>query len=80
MGHYLALGVPCVGLLNVKQLCAEYGLPFDPAALEKVGQSHIYYEKAYPRALLLVALALTALLLAACRRIDTRNPETDPSL
>ena len=31
-------------------------------------------------ALLLAALALTALLLAACRRIDTRNPETDPSL
>lgn len=80
MGHYLALGVPCVGLLNVKQLCAEYGLSFDPAALEKVGQGHIYYEKAYPRAPLLAALALTVLLLAACRRIDTRNPETDPSL
>ena len=57
MGHYLALGVPCIGLLNVKQLCAEYGIPFDPAALEKVGESHIYYEKAYPKAPLLGALA-----------------------
>ena len=76
MGHYLALGVPCVGLLNVKQLCAEYGLSFDPAALEKVGQSHIYYEKAYPRALLLVALhtalhrgLLPVALLAALHRL-----------
>ena len=78
MGHYLALGVPCVGLLNVKQLCAEYGLPFDPTALEKVGQSHLYYEKAYPRAPLLAALALTALLLAACWRIHRRGPGPDP--
>ena len=80
MGHYLALGVPCVGLLNVKQLCAEYGRPFDPTALEKVGQNNIYYEKAYPKAPLLVALALTALLLAACWRVHRRIPEPDPSL
>ena len=79
MGHYLALGVPCIGLLNVKQLCAEYGIPFDPAALEKVGESHIYYEKAYPKAPLLGALALTAVLLVACQRIDTRKPEDDPA-
>ena len=79
MGHYLALGVPCIGLLNVKQLCAEYGIPFDPAALEKVGESHIYYEKAYPKAPLLGALALTAVLLTVCRRIDTRKPENDPA-
>ncbi len=80
MGHYLARGVPCIGLLNVKQLCAEYGIPFDPAALEKVGESHIYYEKAYPKAPLVGALALTAILLGACWRMHRRKPEDDPSL
>ena len=73
MGHYLSRGVPCIGLLNVKQLCAEYGVPFDPAVLEKAGQNHIYYTKVYSKGPLIGALLLTGGLLAACRWVDRRK-------
>ena len=78
LGHYLSRGVPCVGLLNVKQLCAEYGVPFDPAALENVGQSHIYYTKAYGKGPLIGALLLVGVLLAACRRLEA-GKRKDPN-
>ena len=77
LGHYLSQGVPCISLLNVKQLCGEYGLPFDPVALEKVGESRLYYTKAYRKAPLIGALLLTGGLLAACRRLETHGPREE---
>ena len=74
MGHYLARGVPCIGLLNVKQLCADHGMAFDPIALEKIGEGGLYYEKAYPRGPLILALLLSGALLFACWRMGVRRP------
>ncbi len=77
LGHYLSRGVPCISLLNVKQLCGEYGIPFDPIALEKVGQSRLYYEKAYRKGPLIGALLATGALLAACWRIGSGKPKDE---
>ena len=56
--YYLAQGVPSIHLLNIKQLCLAYGIPFDPAAVPETGRSGVYFEKSYPR----WAVALTGLL------------------
>ena len=77
LGHYLSRGVPCIALLNVKQLCTEYGIPFDPGVLEKPGQSHLYYTKAYAKGPLIGALALVSVLLAACRWLEARGSKKD---
>jgi len=47
--YYLAQGVPAIHLLNVKQLCLEYAIPFDPVELPEPGTSPVYYEKSYPK-------------------------------
>ena len=47
--RYLHLGVPTVHFLNVKQLCAETGIPFDPAAEPAVGTSGPYFVRSYSR-------------------------------
>ena len=56
--YYLSRGVPSIHLLNLKQLCLEYAIPFDPAQPAEVGTSGVYFEKSYPR----WAVALTGLL------------------
>lgn len=45
LGHYLNLDVPVTVLLNVRTLCAEYGLPFDPITLAPIGENALYYKK-----------------------------------
>jgi hypothetical protein len=46
-------------LLDIKKLCTDYGLPFDPAVLSEPGTSTIYYVTTYS-----VPAVITALLLA----------------
>lgn len=62
--YYLARGTPVIQLLNVKQLCMEYGISFDPPALPEIGASGVYYTKSYPKGAVLAAgiAALTLLI------------------
>ncbi len=44
---YLSRGVPCIQLLNVKQLAEQYNLPYDPYPLPPIGTSGIYHRTSY---------------------------------
>ena len=48
--QYLALGVPTIHFLNLKQLCAEKGVPFDPVTVPEIGTSEVYYSHDYSKA------------------------------
>ena len=54
--RYLALGIPTIHLLNIKQLCAESGVPFDPVEVAPDGTSSVYDSRNYSKA----AIAATA--------------------
>lgn len=56
-------GIPIIHLLNVRKLAKDYGLPFDPKAMPKVGDGGVYYEKRPPARILSLSLALLALAL-----------------
>lgn len=61
--RYLSLGVPTIHFLNIKQLCAETGIPFDPLTEPEVGTSGVYYSRNYSKpaiaAVLVAALSAT---------------------
>lgn len=59
--RYLAQGLPVLNLLNVKQLVAAYGLPFDPMHITPVGQSGIFFHAQYSKPLIVLALAAVCL-------------------
>ena len=59
--RYLSQGVPTIHFLNIKQLCAEAGIPYDPVTEPEVGTSDVYYSRSYARP----AIAGTALLYLA---------------
>ena len=63
--YYLSKGVPAIHLLNVKRLCLDYGIIFDPDSVPEIGRTAVYYGTSYPKGLLLAAglSAVTALLL-----------------
>ena len=46
--YYNAHGLPVLHLLNIKQLAAQYGLPFDPETIVPPGRSALYYHTVYP--------------------------------
>lgn len=48
MQRYLSQGLPVINLLNIKQLAADYGLPYDPAQWPERGTSAVYFETDYP--------------------------------
>ena len=56
--NYLALDVPAIQLLNVKELCAEYGLAYDPVSWPERGESAVFFSKQYHRP----GVAVTAVL------------------
>ncbi len=65
--RFLAQGVPVVHLLDVRQLCARYGLPYDPVRLPEVGEGQVYLHIRYRRVVVLsLLLTLTAGCLGAC--------------
>ena len=55
--RYLNLDVPVIHILNLKQLCAETGVPFDPLSLPESGTAEVYYSRNYSKP----AIAMTAL-------------------
>ncbi len=70
--RYLSLGVPTIHFLNIKQLCAETGIPFDPVAEPAVGTSGVYFRRGYSRPAIAAALLL-ALAAAAAIEIWARR-------
>lgn len=43
IGHFSALGIPVLHILNLRQLGLEYGLPYDPVPLPPVGENPRVY-------------------------------------
>ncbi len=80
IGYYLNRQVPVIQLLNMKGLCADYGLVYDPVERPPIGTSAVYFRRRYPRfPLVLSALGaggiLTAIWLQAER--DKRSGSQD---
>lgn len=55
---FMEQGVPVVHLLDVRQLCARYGLPYDPVHMPKVGEGQLYQLVRYRPAVVACCLLL----------------------
>ena len=64
--RYMAKGVPVINLLNIKQIMAEYGMPFDPAVWPERGTSAAYSTIHYEKVWLGAGLGGSAVLLGLC--------------
>ena len=64
--RYLGRGIPVVHLLNIKQLTAEYGLPYDPVQWPDPGSSAVYYRIQYPLLPIVLGLLAAAGILCLC--------------
>ena len=73
--RYNAQGLPVIHLLNIRELTAEYSLPYDPEQLSPPGESAIYYTVAYPRLPGVVCLTGAVLTLWAGFIRPRRNDE-----
>lgn len=75
--YYNANGLPVLHILNIKQLAAQYSLPFDPEIILPPGQSAVYFCTEYPRALAAAGvLGAAVLLLFACKKPRDQKGET----
>lgn len=45
----LRQGIPSIQLLNIKELCLEYGIQYDPSEIPPVGREGVYRKKAYSK-------------------------------
>ncbi|MCI8510752.1 MAG: poly-gamma-glutamate system protein [Lachnospiraceae bacterium] len=70
---YLLNGLPVINLLNIRQIAASYGLPFDPQKQAAPMEAAVYYQTRYPSAPLLVSLLLSLLLLSAIPVAEMRR-------
>lgn len=74
MYEYAARGVPVINMLNVRQLAADNGLPYDPVPLTHPGEGGVYYYIAYRLWIPALAAALMIAALAVGRvRFDREN-------
>ena len=70
--RYLAQDVPVIHILNLKKLCAETGVPFDPSAVPETGSSELYYSHDYSRPAI-AAVGLVTLAAACLIERDERR-------
>lgn len=77
MFEYAARGLPVIHLLNVRKLCLDNGLPFDPVPLPAPGEGGVYRRTAYRLPVAAAALGLGAALLALGARSDRRKVALD---
>lgn len=66
--RYCAAGLPTIHLLNVKQLAAQYGIPYDPETVAEIGTGGIYFTTQVSKIPPAICLAVTCILLLAYRR------------
>ncbi len=76
---YLDRSVPVIQFLNVKQLCLEYGITFDPAVLPETGTEALYFENRYSRPLILAAGLAVFAALVFIRRQEEKQKSKDPA-
>ena len=62
--EYSARGIPVLNLLNVKQLAADNGIPFDPVPLSKPEDCVVQSETRYSLALIILGIVSTTFILA----------------
>lgn len=74
--RYQADGIPVINLLNIKQLVADYDLPYDPVEWPETGQSAVYFDSHSPRGWMAVGLAGAFALLLACGWVRYRPVQT----
>jgi hypothetical protein len=74
--RYQADGLPVINLLNIKQLVADYDLPFDPVQWPEIGMSAVYFDSYCPKIWPAAGLAGAAALLLACGWVRNRPVET----
>lgn len=68
MFEYAARSLPVIHLLNVRKLCLDNGLPFDPVPLPKPGEGGVYRHTAYSVPLAIIVLLVVITLLYMGRR------------
>ena len=71
--RYLGKGVPTIHFLNIKQLCAEAGIPYDPVTEPAVGTSGAYYSRRYSRYAIAGTLLLATLAIVTIEVLDRRR-------
>lgn len=49
MERYLRSGIPVIQLLNLKQLCLEYQISYDPAVIPEIGTEGVYMQTEYSK-------------------------------
>ena len=76
--RYLSLGVPTIHFLNIKQLCAETGIPYDPVTVPQVGTSGVYFHRSYARWAVAASFGL-ALIATVAVEVLFRRKGTDPA-
>lgn len=57
--RYLSKGIPTIHLLNVRALCEQSGIPFDPQTLPEIGAAAMYYGEDSSWIVLVVPALLT---------------------
>ena len=68
--EYLAKGIPVVNLLNVRQLAADNGIPYDPVPMPQPGGSDVYKETRDSIWLIIAGLvSITAILVFGRRKL-----------
>ena len=71
--RYLSLGVPTIHFLNIKQLCAENGIPYDPVSLPEAGASDVYFSRNYSKPLIAAAGAAACLGIVLTERDEKKK-------
>lgn len=62
--EYAARGIPVLNLLNVKLLCQENSIPFDPVPLSHAGDTAVYGDITYNKVMIVLTLVLAAIVFA----------------
>ncbi|MCX7025063.1 MAG: poly-gamma-glutamate system protein [Spirochaetes bacterium] len=66
--EFIAAGKPVIQVLNIRELCARYGMPFDPRPLQPIGRAPVYHEAKPPAALVMIPPLAALALYAAFRK------------
>lgn len=57
--EYAARGIPIINLLNVRGLCDEYGIAYDPVPMEDIGSSGVYSKTTMNRWIISICLVVS---------------------
>lgn len=74
---YLSRGLPVINLLNIKQIVANYGMPFDPAVTLAPGESAVFRTPRYPRVPLVIGAVGAACVFCVCIRLRKSHQEQE---